>query len=52
MHTKKDFIFMADTLCKITNEKIRKTLCEDLCVKYARDNPRFNAEKFRTACHV
>lgn len=52
MMTRKDFIAMAETLRKVSNVKVRESMCEDLCVKFSQSNPRFNVSKFKAACEV
>ena len=52
MTTKKDFIQAAKTISEIENSEKRKEIAETYCTTFAQSNPRFDKNKFFTACNV
>ena len=52
MTTKKDFIQAAKTISEIENSEKRKEIAENYCKTFSRINPRFDRQRFLTACNV
>ena len=52
MTTKKDFIAAAKTIAAITDESEKKAVANNFCDIFAKQNTRFDKQKFLTACNV
>ena len=52
MTTKKDFIQAAKTISEIENAEKRKEIAESYCTTFSKNNPRFDRQRFLTACNV
>jgi hypothetical protein len=51
--TRKDYIIISKVIDKEINKPIFRVskLVESFCKEFEKDNPRFNADKFRKACN-
>lgn len=47
--SRQHYIMIADTLSKIDNPEERERTVKDFEERFSEDNPRFDAERFRTA---
>lgn len=52
MTTKKDFISAAKTISAITDKSEQKIVANNLCDIFSKQNPRFDKQKFLSACNV
>jgi hypothetical protein len=52
MTTKKDFIAAAKTIAAITDKNEQKTVANNFCDIFSKQNPRFDKTKFLKACNV
>ena len=52
MTTKKDFIAAAKTIATITDKNEQKMVANNFCDIFSKQNPRFDKQKFFTACNV
>ena len=50
--TRKDYQLIADVFARSAGDDIAKFLAVNLADKLKQDNPRFDADKFLTACGV
>ena len=52
--TRKDYVMIADTIGGMTylNETDRATIAHDFADQLEQDNPRFDRDRFLTACGV
>ena len=51
--TRKDYIIISKVIDREINKPIFRVskLVESFCKEFEKDNPRFNADKFRKACN-